>query len=123
LAATAGGDLPADPLPTFWEPEPVVENARIVNFDRVIYTGPVDLSDTLARIALKRRFPHNNDGSVFQNRERRLPQRRAGHYREYVHPTDGVRGPGPQRLVVGAAGRVWYTGDHYDSFREIGSSE
>lgn len=54
-------------------------------------------------------------GREFHNRERRLP---AGRYREYdVHPRVPGRDRGPERLVVDrAAGRAYYTGDHYRTF-------
>lgn len=87
---------------------------------RVLYRGDIDLQPVLDRIAAGKRldeFPH--DGSTFQNRERRLPRKSSGYYREYVVPTPGVRGPGPQRVVVGEAGEVFYTSDHYKSFRRI----
>ena len=34
----------------------------------------------------------------------------------YVVPSYGIRGPGPQRIVVGADGSWYYTPDHYDTF-------
>lgn len=52
-----------------------------------------------------------------------LPQRPTVHYAEYVHPTPGISGPGPQRLVVGKGGEVYYTADHYKTFyqdRKVG---
>jgi filamentous hemagglutinin len=50
------------------------------------------------------------------NREGLLPQQAAGYYQEFVHPTPGISGPGPQRIIVGQAGELFYTPDHYDSF-------
>ncbi|MDC3958221.1 hypothetical protein KEG38_30460 [Polyangium jinanense] len=79
-------------------------------------TGTVDLKPTLDRIRSKGSFPHKNDGSVFRNREGKLPSERPDYYREYVHPTPGVSGPGPQRIVVGDGGEIYYTPDHYGSF-------
>ena len=103
--------------------EPYVERVTVENFGRPVPAaapgGEVDLSGTLERIALGKKFPHRNDGTTFGNRERRLPRQRGGYYKEYVHPTPGVNGPGPQRLVIGAGGDVWYTPDHYDSFRAV----
>ncbi|QDT66453.1 ribonuclease domain-containing protein [Calycomorphotria hydatis] len=119
IAERAGGDLASDCFPLILTPPTEVQNAVVKNFDRVVFTGTMDLEETLARIALKKRFPHNNDGSVFGNHERRLPNQPRGYYKEYVHPTEGVRGPGPQRLVLGKRGDIWYTGDHYDSFQKI----
>jgi filamentous hemagglutinin len=36
-----------------------------------------------------------------------------------VHPTPGENGPGPQRIIVGQDGDIWYTPDHYRTFKEI----
>ena len=86
---------------------------------RVVYRGDVDLAPTLKRIARGERLRFPNDGSVFQNRERRLPAKPPGYYHEFVQPTPGVGGPGAQRLVLGQEGEVYYTPDHYRSFRRI----
>ena len=59
------------------------------------------------------------DGTTFQNRERRLPARLSGYYKEYIHPTPKLSGPGPQRVIVGKDGDVWYTPDHYKTFVRI----
>ena len=103
--------------------EPLVERVTVENFGRPVPAatedGVVDLSATLERIATGRAFPHRNDGSTFGNRERRLPNKPRGYYTEYVHPTRGVGGPGPQRIVLGKGGEVWYTPDHYESFRAV----
>ncbi|WP_208727395.1 polymorphic toxin-type HINT domain-containing protein [Leptospira bourretii] len=87
-----------------------------------VLEGTVDLKPTLQRIEQGGRFPHRNDGSIFNNRPLpgkttpELPVKPDGYYTEYVHPTPGVQGPGPQRIVRGANGDMWYTPDHYDSF-------
>ncbi|WP_407082811.1 ribonuclease domain-containing protein [Pseudomonas germanica] len=41
------------------------------------------------------------------------------YYTEYVHPTPGIAGPGPQRIVVGKGGEMYYTADHYKTFIPI----
>jgi guanyl-specific ribonuclease Sa len=92
----------------------------VVDFGRVVHDGPVDIGPTLRRISageLLRAFRH--DGTVFSNREGALPNRPYGFYREYVHPTAGARGPGPQRVIVGRDGSVFYTPDHYATFYPI----
>ncbi len=81
--------------------------------------GRTDLAPTLERIEKGIEHPHRNDGSVFQNRERRLPRKPSGYYREYVHPTPGERGPGAQRVVIGKDDEVYYTADHYKTFRRV----
>lgn len=85
----------------------------------IAFQGDVDLTETLARIDADKRLKFRNDGAVFENREKRLPGKAMGYYREYVHPTPGLSGPGPQRIVVGAAGEAYYTPDHYRTFDRI----
>ncbi len=84
-----------------------------------VLQGTVDLGPTLDRIKSGESFPHRNDGSIFQNRASDLPQKPAGYYTEYVHPTPGIAGPGPQRIVVGKGGEMYYTADHYKTFIPI----
>jgi guanyl-specific ribonuclease Sa len=81
--------------------------------------GDVDIGSTLGRIRRGERLHFSHDGSTFENRERRLPQRPAGYYKEYVHPTPGVDGPGPQRIVAGKQGEIYYTPDHYRTFQRM----
>ncbi len=61
-------------------------------------------------------FPYRQDGVVFGNRERRLPPRQSGFYREYTVPTPGEHDRGARRLITGGAAELYYTGDHYSSF-------
>jgi len=83
-------------------------------------TGPDgvvrDLEPTLDRIKNGVRFPHRNDGSIFQNREGLLPTKPAGYWKEYVHPTPGGRSPGAQRVVIGQNREIFFTPDHYRTF-------
>lgn len=96
-----------------------LENQTIRDFGKIVYRGTIDLQPTLDRIARGERNSHRNDGSTFGNRERRLPQKPSGYYTEYVHPTKGINGPGPQRVILGKGGDIWYTPDHYDTFKKI----
>ena len=113
-------ELDAKPRPDATDPTgPEVDPERPTQLTVEGPRGPTDLVPTLRRIERGERHEHRNDGSVFQNRERRLPDQPRGYYREYVHPTPGVRGPGAQRLVIGRDGDVWYTPDHYESFERI----
>lgn len=86
---------------------------------KVIYRGDVSIVMDISRIASGDRLHFANDGSTFQNREGRLPKHPSGYYREWVVPTKGVGGPGPQRIVTGAGGEVWYTPDHYKTFKRM----
>lgn len=86
---------------------------------RILYQGDIDLTDTLDRIERGERYPHRNDGGTFRNLEKRLPRQPVGYYKEYVHPTPDSDGPGPQRVVLGQQGEIYYTPDHYQSFQRI----
>lgn len=98
----------------------VIRNVSLRNQDgRVIYRGDIDLRPTLERIDAGKKLRFPNDGSVFQNREGRLPPQSSGHYREWVVPTPDEDGPGPQRIVTGSAGEAWYTADHYRTFQRL----
>jgi ribonuclease T1 len=61
-------------------------------------------------------FQSSQDGAVFGNREQRLPRKEASYYHEYTVATPGLRDRGARRLITGAAGELYYTGDHYSSF-------
>ena len=80
---------------------------------------PGEAVDTLVLIKQGGPFPYKRDGVVFGNRERRLPSRPSGYYREYTVPTPGVRDRGARRIVAGAGGEFYYTDDHYNTFRRI----
>jgi ribonuclease T1 len=98
----------------------VVRGVTVHDLDgRVAWRGDVDLAPELARIARGERDAHRDDGTVFGNREGRLPRRPGGYYLEYVVRTPGLREVGPQRLVIGEAGEVFYTSDHYQTFVEV----
>jgi len=96
---------------------PVIRDVVVRDLDgRVAWRGDMDLGSSIARIERGDRDRHRNDGAIFQNREGRLPSKPRGYYREFVVRTPGMRGVGPQRLVVGRGGDAWYTADHYRSF-------
>ena len=69
-------------------------------------------------------FRHEKDGTVFGNRERLLPSKDRGFYREYTVKTPGERTRGARRIVCGGLKPTtpeacYYTDDHYASFRKI----
>lgn len=101
-------------------PDAIVRDVKVRDLDGdIVFDGNVDLRPTLARIDAQERLDFRNDGSVFQNRERHLPSKPSGYYREWVHPTPGVSGPGPQRIVTGTQGEAYYTPDHYRTFERV----
>ncbi len=69
-------------------------------------------------------FPYDKDGTVFGNRERLLPLKARGHYREYTVRTPGAKNRGARRIVCGGKPPTqpevcFYTADHYASFSRI----
>jgi guanyl-specific ribonuclease Sa len=109
-------EAPAEPAPSRSQ----FPNVSVRDLDgEVVFRGTIDVQPTLDRIAAGRRLDYRNDGSTFQNRERRLPAKPGGYYKEFVHPTPSLSGPGPQRIVVGAKGEAYYTPDHYRTFHRI----
>jgi ribonuclease T1 len=78
---------------------------------------PAEAGATWKLIEANGPFPYpRNDGVTFQNREKRLPQQKAGYYKEYTVPTPGSPDRGARRLVTGSEKEVFYTGDHYSTF-------
>lgn len=102
---------------------------------------PREARETLELVRKGGPFPHDRDGIVFGNFEKLLPRKDRGYYREYTVRTPGVKHRGARRIVAGgcpgaareksggADGRrspapcdareLYYTEDHYKSFRRI----
>jgi ribonuclease T1 len=80
---------------------------------------PDEADTTLALIRAGGPFPYEEDGGVFGNRERILPRQPGGYYREYTVETPGEGDRGPRRIIGGADGDLYWTTDHYASFRQI----
>jgi ribonuclease T1 len=80
---------------------------------------PPEARQTLALIKSGGPHPYPQDGRVFHNREKHLPLRERGYYREYTVKTPGAKDRGARRIVAGRGGEFYYTDDHYRSFRRI----
>jgi ribonuclease T1 len=80
---------------------------------------PAEARQTLELIDRGGPFPYAKDGAVFGNFERRLPAHQRGYYHEYTVPTPGSPDRGARRIVTGQGGEIYYTDDHYDSFRAV----
>ena len=82
---------------------------------------PAEALATLHAIERGGPFAYDRDGMVFQNRERQLPDRPRGYYREYTVETPGSPDRGALRIVTGGdpPEAYYYTDDHYRSFRQI----
>ncbi|MEU2440857.1 ribonuclease domain-containing protein [Streptomyces rubradiris] len=112
LTGCSGGSPPASPgasTPAWAHGMATVPASRL----------PAEARDTLALIDRGGPFPHAQDGAVFGNFERHLPKHRRGYYHEYTVKTPGSRDRGARRLVTGQGGEIYYTDDHYDSFRAV----
>jgi ribonuclease T1 len=86
-----------------------------ITYDRL----PAQARETIALIQRGGPFPYRQDGAVFQNRERLLPGKPSGYYHEYTVVTPGSPDRGARRIVTGANGELYYTNDHYDSFKQV----
>jgi ribonuclease T1 len=84
---------------------------------------PAEARTTLDLIRAGGPFPYPRDGVAFSNRERLLPAKPHGHYREYTVPTPGAKTRGARRIICGGAvgtlSECYYSDDHYQSFRKI----
>ena len=80
---------------------------------------PAEARETIRLIDSGGPFPYARDGATFGNRERRLPARPEGYYREYTVRTPGSPDRGARRIVAGRGGELYYTDDHYESFKRV----
>jgi ribonuclease T1 len=105
--------------PEFGEPR-AVRSADVAN-SADLQRLPAEAHATLEAIARGGPFRYDRDGSVFENREGRLPSKPRGYYREYTVDTPGSRDRGARRIVTGGHPPevFYYTDDHYGSFRRI----
>ncbi|WP_460097728.1 ribonuclease domain-containing protein [Pseudomonas sp. S3_C01] len=62
-------------------------------------------------------FPYKQDGTIFRNKEGKLPE---GDYREYTVDTPGANNRAKRRVVQDAnSGRTYYAEDHYENFIQV----
>jgi ribonuclease T1 len=80
---------------------------------------PAEAQQALRLIKKGGPFPYPQDGTVFANRERLLPEKARGYYHEYTVKTPGSRDRGARRIITGDKGEYYYTEDHYRSFKRI----
>lgn len=80
---------------------------------------PQEAYDVLRLIERGGPFQYQKDGTIFQNREHRLPKKPRSYYREYTVKTPGSSDRGARRIVRGDGGEVYYTSDHYQTFEAI----
>jgi len=100
------------------------------------------INDLLAKIAVCKPMPYDNDGNVHSKPHNGLPKKPSGYYLEYTlivpnrptgagpepvliggvtYMTGSVLSPrGPERLMIGGHREVYYTPDHYTTFINLG---
>lgn len=84
---------------------------------------PAEAITTIGLIERGGPFPYARDGIVFMNREGLLPQHPRGYWHEYTVPTPGESDRGARRIIHGAGGELYYSGDHYASFHRVTARE
>lgn len=78
-----------------------------------------EVQKTLERIS-KDRPLYNQDGAVFENREKKLPiQKDRSYYHEWTIRTPDSVDRGTRRIIEGKSGDLYFTDDHYLSFVQI----
>ncbi len=111
-ATTDIGTVATTPLPTSFD--------RSDGYATIAYTDlPKQAKETVRLIDAGGPYPYRKDGSVFSNREKLLPRKGSGYYREYTVDTPGSSDRGTRRIIQGKDGTMYYTDDHYRSFRRI----
>jgi ribonuclease T1 len=80
---------------------------------------PPQARETLHLIKIGGPFLYPRDGAVFGNYERLLPRKPRGYYHEYTVPTPGAHDRGARRIISGQAGELYYTDNHYRTFKRI----
>jgi ribonuclease T1 len=125
VAALAGAWAPAAGRADSGPPSGAVVEARSsrgprADLGRIAWAAlPPEARETVARIRRGGPFPYRRDGVAFGNRERRLPSRPPGFYREYTVPTPGARDRGARRVVAADDGALFYSPDHYRTFLRV----
>jgi len=80
---------------------------------------PREARQTIAAIKKSGPYPYKRDGTVFGNFERLLPLHERGYYKEFTVPTPGSRDRGARRIILGKTGELYYTDDHYKTFKRV----
>ncbi|MFD3166717.1 ribonuclease domain-containing protein [Herpetosiphon sp. NSE202] len=112
-------------VPSKPTPRPTAQATRMPERDsaglRYVAFGdlPIQAQETIELIEQDGPFPYSKDGAIFSNREQILPSKPRGYYREYTVETPGSADRGARRIVAGDNGELYYTDDHYASFRRV----
>jgi ribonuclease T1 len=84
---------------------------------------PGEAAETLRLIKAGGPFPFKDDGVLFRNTARLLPDHPRGYYHTYTVRTPGATDRGQRRVVCGGARKqtddCYYTDNYYVSFKRI----
>lgn len=117
-SASPAPSRPAPSRPAQAAPAPAQNNPSALPAIRESQL-PAEGRRVLALIRAGGPYRYSQDDQAFGNFEGILPRRDRGYYREYTVPTPGESDRGARRIVAGADGEKYYTGDHYESFSFI----
>jgi hypothetical protein len=94
----------------------MLAGVRVISRGTIIGIGNVDLANTIESIEDWTTPPRD----VFRNREGFLPVKQDDlYYLEFYKPTPGFQGTGPERIIRGLGGELFYTPDHYQTFTPL----
>ncbi|MBB1125109.1 ribonuclease domain-containing protein [Thiospirillum jenense] len=101
-----------------------IEELHLINLLRIEKITknslPAEGVKTLDLIKKNGPFPYGKDGTAFNNREKKLPIRENSiYYQEYTVKTPGRLDRGARRIVIGKNGEIYYTEDHYQTFKAV----
>ncbi|MDM8547602.1 ribonuclease domain-containing protein [Candidatus Venteria ishoeyi] len=81
---------------------------------------PPEAIEVINNIQKNKPHPYLKDGSIFGNYEGKLPAQEKGYYKEYTVKTPRVdNNRGERRIVKGNKGELYYTDNHYQTFKEV----
>jgi hypothetical protein len=104
------------PIPLPRPTTTILSGVRVTSRGTVIGIGNVYLADVIEGIENWTTAPRD----VFKNRGNPLPpQEDELYYLEFYKATPGFQGTGPERIIRGLGGELFYTPDHYQTFTPL----
>ncbi|MFK0237119.1 ribonuclease domain-containing protein [Streptomyces vinaceus] len=115
-SAAASASVPGSPVPgSSVSPPAWARGMATVRADAL----PAQAREVLVLIDRGGPYAYRQDGTVFGNFEKVLPQQKRGYYHEFTVRTPGERDRGARRIVTGEGGEFYYTDDHYETFKAV----
>ena len=101
-------------------PAEIIKDSKMQKILKIDYDElPLEAHQTLKLIDNGGPFPYAKDGTVFYNREEKLPVKEFDYYHEYTVKSPESNDRGAKRIITGENGVKYFTDDHYQSFKEI----